>query len=57
MIMVIVLSVLGVEGQTCKVRHEDQALALASDEDISSAALHAHLSKTEQTSSSLEDHP
>ena len=32
--MVILLSVLGVEGQTCKVRHEDQAMSPASDEDI-----------------------
>ena len=32
--MVILPSVLGVEGQTCKVRHEDQAIAPASDEDI-----------------------
>jgi len=32
--MVILSSVLGVEGQTCKVRREDQARALASDEDI-----------------------
>ena len=34
MIMVILPSFLGVEGQTCKVRHEDQAMAPASDEDI-----------------------
>ena len=34
MIMVILHSFLGVEGQTCKVRHEDQAMAPASDEDI-----------------------
>ena len=37
MIMVILPSVLGVEGQTtshCKVRHEGQAMAPASDEDI-----------------------
>ena len=32
--MVILPSVLGVEGQTCKVRREDQAMAPASDEDI-----------------------
>ena len=35
--MVILPSVLGVEGQTtshCKFRHEDQAMAPASDEDI-----------------------
>ena len=32
--MVILPSVLGVEGQTCKVRHEDQVMAPASDEDI-----------------------
>ena len=35
--MVIPPSVLGVEGQTtshCKVRHEDQAMAPASDDDI-----------------------
>ena len=35
--MVILPSFLGVEGQTtshCKVRHEDQAMAPASDEDI-----------------------
>ena len=35
--MVILPSVLAVEGQTtshCKVRHEDQAMAPASDEDI-----------------------
>ena len=37
MIMVIFLSFSGVEGQTtshCKVRHEDQAMAPAFDEDI-----------------------
>ena len=34
MIMVILPSFLGVEGQTCKVRNEDQAMAPASDEDI-----------------------
>ena len=37
MIMVILPSFLGVEEQTtshCKVRHEDQAMAPASDEDI-----------------------
>ena len=32
--MVIPPSVLRVEGQTCKVRHEDQAMAPASDEDM-----------------------
>ena len=32
--MVILPSVVGVEGQTCKVRQEDQAMAPASDEDI-----------------------
>ena len=37
MAMVILLSFLGVEGQTtshCKVCHEDQAMAPASDEDV-----------------------
>ena len=34
MIVVILPSFLGVEGQTCKVHHEDQAMAPASDEDI-----------------------
>ena len=37
MVMVKFPSLLGVEGQTtsnCKVRHEDQAMAPASDEDI-----------------------
>ena len=54
--MVILPSVLGVEGQTCKVRHEDQAMAPAADEDIC-VGNSAHLSKTERTSSSLQDHP
>ena len=51
--MVILSPFLGVEGPTCKVRHEDQAMAPASDEDIFVGSL----SKTEQTSSSLEDKP
>ena len=60
MIMVILPSFLGVELQTtshCKVRHEDQAMGPASGEDIFVGSFEFIPSKTEQTSSSLEDIP
>ena len=55
--MVILPSFLGVEGRTCEVRHEDQAMAPASDEDIFVGSIKCTPFQTEQTYYSPEDHP